>query len=179
MRLRRERSGDEDAVRRVHTEAFGRPDEAAIVDAIRAAGAVSGAWVAEVDGVVVGHVLFSPVWLVGAGVREGVGLAPVAVLPALHGRGIGGALIREGLAALQAEGARFAVVLGSPAWYPRFGFVPSRLHGVAWETPGAGDAFMVQELVPEAVAGGGVVHYRPELGGTPVEGGGDRGYERP
>jgi predicted N-acetyltransferase YhbS len=50
------------------------------------------------------------------------GLGPVSVTPARQRRGIGGALIEEGLAQLRGSGAAGVVVLGDPAFYHRFGF---------------------------------------------------------
>jgi putative acetyltransferase len=88
----------------------------------------------------------------------------MAVRPALQRRGIGSALVREGLARCRAAGHRIAVVLGHPEYYPRFGFSPGAPRGIrsTWEVPD--DVFMVLELVPGALDGvAGIVHYRPEF----------------
>lgn len=95
--------------------------EAAIVGALRAAGVLSVSLVAEIDGVVVGHVAFSPVTITGEA-SDWYGLGPVSVLPSHQGRGIGQALIRQGLEQLQSAGAGGCVVLGNPDYYGRFGF---------------------------------------------------------
>ncbi len=97
-----------------HTEQF-------IVQALRAAQALTLSLVAELDGRVVGHIAFSPVTLAD-GTPGWYGLGPVSVLPAHQRQGIGGALIREGLARLQALGARGCCLGGHPDYYPRFGF---------------------------------------------------------
>jgi len=97
-----------------HTEQF-------IVDALRAAGALSVSLVAEVDGRVVGHIAFSPI-TISDGTPGWYGLGPVSVLPACQQMGIGKALIREGLARLKALGARGCCLVGHPGYYTKFGF---------------------------------------------------------
>ena len=97
-----------------HTEQF-------IIEALRAARVLSVSLVAELDGRVVGHVAFSPV-TISDGTRDWYGLGPVSVLPEFQRRGIGGALIREGLSRLKALGARGCCLVGHPAYYKRFGF---------------------------------------------------------
>lgn len=97
-----------------HTEAF-------IIEALRAAKALTLSLVAELDGRVVGHVAFSPV-TISDGTRDWYGLGPVSVLPEYQRQGIGEALIREGLARLKALGARGCCLVGHPAYYRRFGF---------------------------------------------------------
>jgi len=97
-----------------HTEHY-------IVDALRAAGALTVSLVAERDGRVVGHIAFSPV-RVSDGSAGWYGLGPVSVAPDLQRQGIGTALITEGLARLRAIGACGCCLVGHPAYYPRFGF---------------------------------------------------------
>ncbi len=118
--IRPEEPRDRDAIRDVHVRAFGQPNEADLVDALRP-GTVS--LVAEIGGVV-GHILFSPITVGGA---PAIALAPMAVLPEFQRRGIGSALVRRGLAAC---GDRLVIVLGHPEFYPRFGFVPARPLGI-------------------------------------------------
>jgi putative acetyltransferase len=77
--------------------------------------------VAEIDGRVVGHVAFSPVSM-SDGTSGWYGLGPVSVLPSHQGRGIGSALIREGLARIRALGAKGCCLVGHPEYYRRFGF---------------------------------------------------------
>ena len=95
--------------------------EPAIVARLRAAGALTISLVAVEGEELVGHVAFSPVTIDGS---DGgwFGLGPVSILPARQGRGIGSALIRAGLSLLDGAGAAGVVVLGDPAYYPRFGF---------------------------------------------------------
>jgi putative acetyltransferase len=95
--------------------------EGAIVDALRAAGALTTSLVAERDGLIVGHVAFSPVEIDGKSV-DWYGLGPVAVRPDQQRQGVGVRLIEAGLDEIKALGARGCVVLGDPAYYSRFGF---------------------------------------------------------
>ncbi len=97
-----------------HTEQF-------VVEALRAAKALTISLVAEVDGQVVGHIAFSPVTLTD-GTRDWYGLGPVSVLPAYQRMGIGKALIRAGLSRLKALGAKGCCLVGHPEYYPKFGF---------------------------------------------------------
>ncbi len=97
-----------------HTEQF-------IVEALRAAGALTVSMVAEMDGVVVGHIAFSPVAL-SDGTPDWYGLGPVSVLPTYQRQGIGKALIHEGLARLKALNARGCCLVGHPGYYRQFGF---------------------------------------------------------
>ncbi len=92
-----------------------------MIAALRAAGALTVSLVAEIDGRVVGHVAFSPV-TASDGTPDWYGLGPVSVLPEYQRQGIGSALIREGLARLEALQARGCCVVGHPGYYGRFGF---------------------------------------------------------
>jgi putative acetyltransferase len=167
--IRPERPGDRAAIFAVHASAFPTDAEACLVDRLRDAGAATISLVAERDGRVVGHVLFSPVRVVGeAGVAFGaLGLAPVAVVPELQKDGIGGALIRAGFDACRAGGHPIVFVLGHPPYYPRFGFEPASRYGLSYEgRPQFSPAFFVRELEPGALAGrGGVVHYHAAFAG--------------
>jgi len=166
--IRAERDGDRGAIAAVHEAAFARPEEARLVDALRAGGKAVVSLVAVADGaagaVIVGHVLFSPMTIEGLGAAACAGLAPVAVLPAYQRRGIGGALVRAGLDACRSAGHGAAVVLGDPAYYSRFGFVPARRFGLSSEYDAPADAFMALELRPGALAGaGGLCRYAEEF----------------
>lgn len=95
--------------------------EPRIIDALREAGELTLSLVAEEDGALLGQITFSPVSI--NGVHDGwFGLGPVSVDPQHQSKGIGGALVREGLAQLTARSARGCVLVGDPAYYARFGF---------------------------------------------------------
>jgi putative acetyltransferase len=124
--IRDQRPEDDATVRQLVDDAFrGRPysdgREPVIVEALRAAGALTVALVAEEDGEIVGQVAFSPVAIDGAA-RDWYGLGPVAVRPDRQGQGIGQALIRTGLDRIRALGAQGCVLAGAPGYYGRFGF---------------------------------------------------------
>ncbi|WDE02621.1 GNAT family N-acetyltransferase [Thalassomonas actiniarum] len=85
--------------------------------------------VAEQDGDIVGHILFSSVSVEGADKHQGYILAPLAVLSNQQGRGIGSALIRRGLDILKTRRGEFVLVLGDPKYYSRTGFAAG--HGIS------------------------------------------------
>ena len=97
-----------------HTEQF-------IIEALRAAKALTVSLVAEVDGRVVGHIAFSPV-TISDGTRNWYGLGPVSVLPEYQRQGIGKALIEEGLSRLKGLNAQGVCLVGHPDYYRKFGF---------------------------------------------------------
>ena len=97
-----------------HTEQF-------VVEALRSAGALTVSLVAELDGRLVGHIALSPVTM-SDGTKDWYGLGPVSVHPDLQGRGIGKALVREGLARLRNLHAKGCCLVGHPQYYRQFGF---------------------------------------------------------
>jgi len=163
IHVRPERPGDIDAIHAITAQAFGRPAEAHLVDALRDQGLLALSLVAADAEALVGHVAFSPVDIVGPE-REwaAAGLAPVAVRPDRQRRGIGDRLIREGFLRLREAGVGIVVVVGHPDYYPRFGFVPASRHGITFPAPVPDEAFRVRELRVDALAGvGGEVRYAP------------------
>jgi putative acetyltransferase len=120
---------------------------------------------AESDGRVVGHVLFSDLPIITQdGTVEALAQAPLAVLPACQRRGIGSALVRRGLAACRERGHRIAVVPGHPDFYRRFGFSPGLAAKLASPFSGR-PSFMAAELMPGALEGvAGRVEYPPPFG---------------
>ena len=159
--IRPEQPGDAAAVRSVHEAAFPGHDEARLVDALRAAGRTVVSLVAEDNGRIVGHVAFSPVTVEGA--SDGVGLAPVAVIPTAQRGGIGSRMIRDGLDICRQNGFGFVVVLGAPAYYGRFGFTPAHAWGLDDEY-GGGEAFQALELRAGSIPkDAGRVRYAPEF----------------
>ena len=161
IEIREEQTGDADASRRVNTEAFGQPQEAQLVDALRHNRSDLLALVA-VDGQdIVGHILFSPAFL---GDVQGMGLAPMAVIPARQRDGIGSDLVRAGLAKLEERRCPFVIVLGHPDYYPRFGFERASAHGVRCEWNVPDEVFMLLVLDESAIEGiRGLARYRPEF----------------
>jgi putative acetyltransferase len=167
VRTRPEEPADGPAIRAAHDRAFGGPREGRIVEALRGVGPRVS--LVAVDGsAVVGHVLFTPVVVeAGGGAWSALALGPMAVLPERQRRGVGSALVRDGLRACRALGEPVVFVLGHPDYYPRFGFRPAGPLGLSSEFDAPVAAFMVAELSAGALAGRtGRVRYRPEFTAT-------------
>ena len=127
---------------------------------IRAAARQTISLVAECDGEIAGHILFSPVTIDGTAVR-GMGLGELAVLPARQRQGIGTALGQAGIGRLRKTSCPFAIVVGHAGYYPRFGFVPGSRHGLQCQWPGIDDpSFMVLILdAPRMMGISGVARF--------------------
>jgi predicted N-acetyltransferase YhbS len=125
------------------------------VTRLRSDGDLSLSLVAEDDTRIVGHIAFSPV-TISDSARDWYGLGPVSVWPDLHHRGIGGALIRRGIAEMRERGAKGIVLLGSNEYYPRFGFE----HFPQLTFPGPPPEFF-QALLLEGEMPVGQVDYAP------------------
>lgn len=124
--IRCETNDDVSAIDEVTAAAFktlanSNQTEQFIIAALRAAKALTVSLVAQVDGRVVGHIAFSPV-TISDGSPNWYGLGPVSVLPQYQRRGIGSALIQEGILRLKDLGARGCCLVGHPEYYRRFGF---------------------------------------------------------
>jgi putative acetyltransferase len=161
VRIRPEQAADFAAIREVNRRAFGQEQEGVIVDALRANGAALLSLVASLDDRIVGHILYSPARV---GDLSGAALGPMAVLPDHQRQGIGSRLVEAGNQQLREAGCPFVVVVGHPAFYPRFGFQPARTYGLAceWEIPD--EVFMVKVLDGSRVWDtAGLVRYRPEF----------------
>jgi len=165
MDIRAEKLEDIEAIHNVNVAAFGREGEAVLVDRLRGVSSTLS-FVAIESEQIVGHIFFSPVEIEGKGANElfVLGLAPLAVRPDYQRQGIGSMLIQQGLKECARLGVKAVVVLGSPAYYPRFGFTPAKEKGLRCEYTVPEEAFMVLELERNAVAGcAGTVKYRPEF----------------
>jgi putative acetyltransferase len=162
--IRLEQDNERSAIYAVNSAAFGRAEEADLVDKLHAEGAVLASIVAELEGRVAGHALFSRMFVETAEGRvSAVALAPVAVLPEYQRRGIGGKLIRYGLELLRRRGERIVIVLGWPEYYPRFGFSVEK--AALLDSPFPRDAYMALELSPGALNGvRGKVRYAAAFG---------------
>ena len=128
LTIRAERPQDHDAISSVVAAAFGSPAEARLVERIRASDGYRAplALVADLDGVVVGHVMVSAADLhTPDGVRQLAMLSPLAVAPDHQSDGIGGELVRTVCRLAGEAGEALVVLEGSPTYYGRFGFEPS------------------------------------------------------
>lgn len=149
MLIRREATGDVDAVREVTRAAFRNgleePVEPALLDALRddVGWIPSLSLVAQREGRVVGHVVCTRGRV---GSTAAVGLGPISVLPHLQHAGVGTALLHAVLAAADALGEPLVALLGEPAYYERFGFVASTELGIEPPDPTWGRYFQVRIL---------------------------------
>jgi putative acetyltransferase len=159
MIIEPEQPADHPAVRAVLRAAFvEQPSVAELVELIRASPEFVPelALVARVDGTVAGFVLLSHAELVDdCGVRHRIlTLSPLAVAPALHGRGVGSALVLAGLREAERLGEQLVLLEGSPQYYPRFGFRDCREFGIQirlpdWAPPEAGMVFRLPGYDPQ------------------------------
>jgi putative acetyltransferase len=160
--IRPETPADLEAIFEVNRLAFGQDGEARLVDALRDGGYVRVSLIAERDGHVVGHILFSDLPIITeAGTITALALAPMAVLPDFQPQGIGSALVRRGLEYCRDRGHRIVIAPGHPNFYPRFGFSAKLAESLS--SPfGGGEAWMAAELVPGSLGDvGGRLEYPP------------------
>ena len=169
--IRLERETDLPSIRDLTTAAFagsefGHHGEADLIEQIRKACPESLSLVAELDGRIAGHILFSPAQIVGESASVmGMALAPMSVLPEFQRQGIGTRLVRTGLDLLAERGIGWVAVLGHPSFCQRFGFEPAGRYGISCEFPGIpDDVFRVTWLSgDDTELPQGVVKYRPEF----------------
>jgi putative acetyltransferase len=160
MIIREERAGDAERIRSVNLAAFDTSTEADLVDALRREARPLVSLVAEDDGDVIGHILFSPVTLASEPALVLMGLAPMAVVPSRQRQGVGSALVREGLERCRGLDAAAVVVLGHAGYYPRFGFLPAARLSLRSEYDVPEEVFMVRELRDGALRGvSGTIRY--------------------
>jgi putative acetyltransferase len=153
MLIREEKESDWEEVFRVNQAAFDTSAEAHLVNSLREQCHPIVSLVGEEERKIIGHILFSPVRLLGHPSLYLMGLAPMAVLPEYQRKGIGSALVKSGLEKCRALGIGAVVLLGHIAYYPRFGFVPSVRYGIGCEYEAPEEAFMVLELQSGYLAG--------------------------
>ena len=161
--IRPEAGGDQTSIFALTKTAFAdQPfsdgSEPHIINRLRDAGELTLSLVAEDAERIVGHIAFSPV-TISNGARDWYGLGPVCVWPDLQGKGIGGALVRQGIAELREHNAAGIVLLGSPEYYARFGFE----HDPVLTYPGP-PAEYFQRLVLEGDPPSGHVSYARSFG---------------
>jgi putative acetyltransferase len=165
--IRNELASDAPAVRGVNIAAFERDAEADLVDLLRQRASPIISLVAEMQGSICGHILFTPASLAGEPDVSLMALAPLAVRPEQQRRGVGSALVRAGLAACAERRCHAVIVLGHSAYYPRFGFQPASRLGLSCEFHVPDDAFMVKEMKAGALAGrAGTIRYHELFAGA-------------
>ena len=162
MRIRSELPADRAEVEALVRVAFARSRESQLIEALAGEPGVISL-VAERAGTLLGHLLFSPVTVRDAdgSERQEIALGPIAVRPSQQGRGVGTALIDEGLQRCRQAGWKLAFVLGDPGYYQRFGWLRAADHRLNCRWDASGENFQVLELVPGGLAGcqGQVVYH--------------------
>jgi putative acetyltransferase len=165
MLIREATAEDHAEIRAVVAAAFGQPDEAKLVDALRADGDALIELVAEEDGFIVGHALFSPLGTQTGAADTGrrfAALAPLSVAPERQKDGIGQALMQVGHALCRSAGVEAVIVLGHPDYYPRAGYSAAAAATVT--APFSGPSFMALALTPGALDEPTTVTYAKAFG---------------
>ncbi len=166
--IRPETSGDIPQIREILKSAFGQDAESRLVDLLRQSPHFIPelSLVAEADGRVIGHILFSRIKIVDDNWHpsDSLALAPMAVEPGFQRQGVGGLLIRAGLEKARQLGYRSVVVLGHSEYYPRFGFSRADRWGIKTAFPVPPENLMAIELVENGLEGvSGMVNYPEEF----------------
>jgi putative acetyltransferase len=138
---------DVSAIHDLNVAAFGQSAEADLVDSLRRSGSLKYSLVAVDGQEIVGHLAISPITITEADkVVPALGLGPMAVIPSRQRQGIGTKLVNFWLEQLAEEKDNLVVLVGHPAYYPRFGFRPAKSFGIRWDHVVPDEAFMVLEL---------------------------------
>jgi putative acetyltransferase len=167
VKIRQETAGDHQSITVVNNLGFGQENEGQLILRLRKTKKFIPelSLVAEIEGRIVGHILFYPIEIKSDGqVFHSLALTPMAVLPEYQKQGIGSQLVREGLRRARKLGFKSVIVLGHAAYYPRFGFEPAGKWGIRppFEVPD--DVFMALELVKDGLKSmQGTVEYPPEF----------------
>ena len=153
MLIRQESRTDYRKIRELTDGAFGSTEESQLIDKLRGAGKVLLSLVAEEEGELIGHILFSRIQIEHPDLppMPVVALAPMCVSSIHQHKGIGGALIQQGLRMLRQRGENAVFVVGHKRYYPKFGF--SVVLGQQFQCEYASDHFFGLELQPGWIAG--------------------------
>jgi putative acetyltransferase len=149
INIRKEQTTDFDQVRLINDKAFKQEAEGILIDKLRATGAFIPdlSLVAESNGQVIGHILFTHIKVVkGAKVAKSLALAPMSVLPEYQGQGIGSKLVKKGLERAKELGYASVIVLGHEHYYPKFGFQKASQWNISAPFPVPDAAFMAIAL---------------------------------
>jgi len=163
--VRYEKPEDRPFTNAVIEKAFKRDAEALLADKLRLNCADHLSLVAEDNDTIVGHILFTPVLIKNGIETQGMGLAPMSILPSMQRKGIGTQLVKAGLKIMQEKGCPFVIVLGHPGYYPRFGFQPASRFNIRSQWDGVPDeAFMILIMDETAMRGvTGTASFRDEF----------------
>jgi putative acetyltransferase len=165
--IRQEKSIDFAEIKKVNDLAFGQTNEGELVEKLRENPNYKKqlSLVAEIEGNVVGHILFFPIWIInGQTKHQSLALAPMSVLPKYQKKGIGCQLVSRGLEEAKELGFKSVIVLGHPEYYPKFGFSLASQWDIKAPFDVSDKAFMSIELVEGGLDRiSGVVEYPKEF----------------
>lgn len=168
LKIRQELTSDYNSIYEINKLAFEQDDEARLVDLLRKGSAFVPelSLVAEINGEVIGHILFTKILILGdTGIEfESLSLAPMAVHPKSQKQGVGGKMIYAGIEKAKSLGYSSVFVLGHPLYYPKFGFQPASKWNVKAPFNVPEEAFMAIELIEDGLKDvSGTVKYPKEF----------------
>ena len=165
--IRKEHESDYQRVYEVNKLAFQQEDESKLIEKIRKGQNFISelSLVAEVDGKIVGHILFSKIKIMSDdSIYDSLSLAPMAVIPEYQKKKVGSKLVEKGLKKAEKLGFNSVIVLGHSEYYPKFGFLKASKWGIKCPFEVPEEAFMAIELVDGALDGKkGIVQYPDEF----------------
>lgn len=168
VKIRQENKDDFNTIFEVNKFAFGRDNEANLVDLLRNSNAFIPelSLVATFNNKIVGHILFTKIKIINddKNESESIALAPMAVRPEFQNKGIGGQLIKRGLDKAKYLQYKSVIVLGHEHYYPKFGFVPADKWNIKSPYNVPTNVFMALELVINGLKNiSGLVKYPNEF----------------
>ena len=146
LEIRETTQADGPAIESLYPEAFPDEDLVPLVRDLSQDPAITISLVGEIDSRIVGHAIFTFCGVVGSDIRAAL-LGPLAVAPAWQGRGIGSTIVRTGLQRLEDAGISQVFVLGDPAYYGRFGFLPESRVSPPYPLPAEWDGAWQSKLL--------------------------------
>ncbi len=168
MLIRKERPQDYKTVYSVVKEAFESAEhsdgnEQDLVTALRKGDAFIPdlSLVAEINGKIVGHIMFTRARVGGNTV---LALAPLSVIPEYQRKGIGISLIKEGHKIARESGYEYSVVLGSQSYYTKAGYLPADKFGIKPSFDVPNENFMACKIKEDASGIHGIIQYAKEFG---------------
>ncbi len=162
MKIRQETPQDFSTVYTINHLAFEQEGESQLIEKIRKGKTFIPelSLVAEQDGQVIGHILFSKIKIIGGESYPSLALAPMAVLPDFQNKGIGSALVKKGLQIAKDLEFEHVIVLGHQDFYPKFGFRKASNWKIKCPFEVPDDHFMAIELVKGSLENrSGMVEY--------------------
>lgn len=159
MNIRKEEERDFEEIKKINDISFGGEFEGKLVANLRAGKNFILSLVAEKDGKIIGHIMYSRIKIGGI---DSTALAPVCVIPEYQNMGIGSRLIEKSLEMLKNMGEKSVIVLGHDKYYPKFGFETASKYGIKCPYDVPDEAFMALELEKDSLKSG-MVEYGEEF----------------